>query len=67
MNAKTMKSIGSLAAAVVLWAGVATVQAAGGTPGAPAAATRPALAEKLVGQVADIQQDDLAWISTERN
>ncbi|MGA2555694.1 MAG: aminopeptidase [Verrucomicrobiota bacterium] len=57
-----MKSFSSLAAAVALWAGVATVQAAGGTPGAPAAATNSALAEKLVGQVADIQQGELVQI-----
>ena len=62
MNARTMKSISSLAAAVVLWAGITTVQAAAAAPGAPTTATNSALAEKLVGQIADIQRDEFVQI-----
>jgi leucyl aminopeptidase (aminopeptidase T) len=59
----TMKSIGLLMAAAVLWGGVATVRAADERRGAPTAAANAALAEKLAGQVANIQQDDLVLIS----
>jgi hypothetical protein len=63
MNAKTMKHISLLTTAVLLWAGVATVRAADGDASALTAATNSTLAEKLVGQVADIQQGDLVEIS----
>jgi subtilisin family serine protease len=49
VNAKTMKCISSLAA-LVLWAGSTTVQAAAGTPDAPTAATNSALAMQAQAQ-----------------